>query len=60
MLQGLPADFTAGPGARGIPVVICLLEAGEAELLSCQEYDFWPQLFLPFQSCPPHNAAHAS
>lgn len=59
-LQGLPADFTAGTGARGIPVVICRLEAGEAELLSCQEYDFWLQLFLPSRSCPPHNTAHAS
>lgn len=54
-LQGLSADFTellAGAGARGIPPVICSLETGGAELLSCQEFDFWPQLFLPSWSCP--------
>lgn len=59
MLWGLSGDFAellAGAGVRGIPLVICSFGGGGLELLNCQEFDFWPQLFIPSQTVPPHKA----
>lgn len=41
---------------RGIPLVICSFGGGGPELLNCQEFDFWPQLFISSRPVPPHKA----
>ena len=59
MLWGLSGDFAemlVGAGVRGIPPVICSFKGGGPELLNCQEFDFWPQLFIPSRTVPPHKA----
>lgn len=59
MLWGLSGDFAellAGARLREIPLVIYSFGEGGPELLNCQEFDFWPQLFIPSSTVPSHKA----
>lgn len=63
MLWGLSGDFAglvAGAEVRGIPLVICSFGGGGGpELLNCQEFDFWLQLFIPSHTVPLTRQTHA-
>ena len=59
MWWGLSGDFAellARASLKESPLVICSFGEGGPELLNCQEFDFWPQLFIPSSTVPSHKA----